>query len=92
LEVYFIMQSTLYILDLPMPEFAPFAAKAFLGAALFVFVCAVGAVISLAFRHPRIAAWIGAGTGPAASGYAALLFGAAFVSRDRHFALDARTG
>jgi len=80
------IQSALPLADLPMPEFAPFVAMAFLGAGLILFVCVVGAAVSLAFRHLRVAAWIGGGAALVAVGYAALLFGASFLSRDRTLA------
>jgi hypothetical protein len=84
------LQSALPLADLPMPEFAPFVTMAFLGAGLVLFVCAVGAAISLAFRHRRIAGWIGAAAAFVALGYGALLFAASFLSRDRTLARGER--
>jgi hypothetical protein len=80
------MQSVLPMADLPMPEFAPFVAMAFLGTGLLLFVCAVGAAISLAFRNRRVAGWIGAAAALVALAYGALLLGASLLSRDRTLA------
>jgi hypothetical protein len=80
------IQSALPLADVPMPEFAPFVAMAFLGTGLVLFIGAVGAAISLAFRHRRIAGWIGAGAGLVAFGYAGMLVGASLLSRDRTLA------
>lgn len=84
-------QSTSLILtlaspDVQMPEFAPFVVVAFLGTACFLFAAVVGGAIALAFRKPRIARWIGAGGLLAVFGYAALLLGAALLSRERTLA------
>jgi hypothetical protein len=84
-------QSTSLILalaspDVLSPEFAPFVVVAFLGAACLLFAAVVGGSIAFAFRKPRIARWIGAGGLLAVSGYAALLLGAAFLSRERTLA------
>ena len=84
-------QSTSLILtlagpDVRMPELAPFVALAFLGTGCLVFAAAVGASIALAFRKPALARWIGAGGLLAFSGYAALLLGASFLSRERTLA------
>jgi hypothetical protein len=80
------IQSSLPLADLPMPEFAPFVTMAFLGTGLVLFVCVVGAAISLVFRHRRVAGWIGAGAGLVTLGYAGLLLGASLLSRDRTLA------
>ena len=82
------IQSTSLILalaspDVRMPELAPFVVLAFLGTACLLFAAVVGGAIALAFRKPRIARWIGAGGLLAASGYAALLLGFSFLSRER---------
>ena len=69
--------------DARMPEFAPLTVVAFLGTACLLFAAVVGGAIALAFGRPRIARWIGAGGLLAASGYAAMLLGAAFLSRER---------
>ncbi|MGH9365891.1 MAG: hypothetical protein ACRD1B_11610, partial [Thermoanaerobaculia bacterium] len=66
-----------------MPEFAPFVVLAFLGTGFLAFAALVGGAIALAFRKPRIARWIGAGGLLVVGGYTALLFGAAFLSRER---------
>jgi hypothetical protein len=82
------IQSTSLILtlaspDARMPELAPFVVVAFLGTACLLFAAVVGGAIALAFHKPRIARWIGAGGLLAATGYAALLLGFSFLSRER---------
>ncbi len=84
-------QSTSLILaiaapDVRMPELAPLVALAFLGTGCLVFAAAVGGAIALAFRKLAVARWIGASGLLAVSGYAALLLGAAFLSRERTLA------
>jgi hypothetical protein len=69
--------------SLMMPELAPLVVLAFLGTGFLLFCALVGAAIALAFRKLRIARWIGAGGLLVAGGYAALLFGSSFLSRDR---------
>lgn len=84
-------QSTSLILTLASPDvhspaFAPFVVVAFLGTACLLFASIVGVAIALAFRKHQIARWLGTGGLLAGSGYAALLLGAAFLSRDRTLA------
>jgi hypothetical protein len=69
--------------SLMMPELAPLVVLAFLGTGFLLFCALVGGAIALAFRKLRIARWIGAGGLLVAGGYAALLFGSSFLSRDR---------
>ena len=81
-------QSTSLILalaspDVRIPEFAPFVVIAFLGPACFLFATVVGGAIALAFRKPRMARGIGAAALLADFGYAALLLGASFLSREK---------
>ena len=84
-------QSTSLILSLAsadarMPELAPFVVVAFLGTACFLFAAVVGGAIALAFRKARIARWAGSLGLLAVFGYAALLGGAALLSRERTLA------
>jgi hypothetical protein len=72
--------------DVRMPDFAPLIVVAFLGTACLLFAAVVGSAIALAFRKPRIARWIGAGGLLAVSGYAALLLGSSFLSREKTLA------
>jgi hypothetical protein len=66
-----------------MPELAPLAVLAFLGTGLLVFCALVGGAIALAFRKPGIARWIGGVGLLVVVGYAALLLGSSFVSREK---------
>jgi hypothetical protein len=70
-------------LDAVMPPFAPFVALAFLGTG-FLLVCAVVAAgIAYAARRPALAKALGASGLAVVAVYAALLGGAAALSRDR---------
>jgi hypothetical protein len=70
-------------LDAFVPALAPVVAMAFLGTGLLLVCLAIGAGVALAARRRRIAAALGlAGAGVAAF-YAAALFGAATISRER---------
>jgi hypothetical protein len=82
-------QSTLSLFllgDARVPALAPLVILAFLGATLGLVCASLGAAVSAAVRRFGLAKWLGIGALAIASGYAALLFGAALFSRDRTLA------
>ena len=81
------LQSTLSrAADAFVPSLAPFVILALLGTAFLLVCAALGAGVAAAARRFRLAKGIGGAGLAVAAGYAALLFGAALLSRERTLA------